>query len=81
MKQLILAAALVLFAAPVLASSCPTYMAKIDQALAASPSLTAEQLAEVQKLRKEGEDQHNAGNHPESEESLEEAMKILGLEE
>ena len=81
MKRLILAASLILFAVPAFANSCPKYMAKIDEGLAANPALTAEQLAEVQKLRKEGEDLHNAGNHAESVETLEEAMKILGIEE
>lgn len=82
MKPLILAAFLSMaLAMPAFASSCPKYMAKVDEALAANPSLTAEQLAEVQQLRKDGEDLHNAGKHAESEEALEKAMEILGVEE
>jgi hypothetical protein len=81
MRGIILATVLSLgFAAPALAMSCPKHMAKIDEALAANPSLSAEQLAEVQKLRKEGEDQHNAGNHAQSVETLEKAEEILGIE-
>lgn len=82
MKPLILAAVLsAAFVLPAFAASCPKYMAKVDEALAANPSLTAEQLAEVQTLRKDGEDLHNAGKHAESEEALEKAMEILGVEE
>ena len=55
-------------------------MAKIDQALAANPDLTEEQLAEVKQLRAEGEEQHEAGNHQESVDTLAKAMTILGLE-
>jgi hypothetical protein len=55
-------------------------MKKIDDALAANPSLTAEQLAEVQKLRKEGEDYHNAGQHQESVDTLAKAKAILGIQ-
>jgi len=82
MKRAILAAAAsLMFATPALAMHCPSYMAKIDEALAKNPSLTAEQLAEVQKLRQDGEALHNSGKHAESEETLEEAMEILGVEE
>lgn len=82
MKRTILALAMVMaFATPAFANSCPVYMGKIDAALAASPSLTAEQLAEVQKLRADGEALHKAGKHSDSVETLEQAMKILGVEE
>jgi hypothetical protein len=82
MKLPILAAAFSLaFVGSALANNCPNYMAKIDEALAKNPSLTAEQLAEVQKLRQEGEALHSSGKHAESEETLEEAMEILGVEE
>lgn len=82
MRPVILAAFLAMaFATPAFANSCPNYMAKVDEALAANPSLTAEQLAEVQKLRKDGEDLHNTGKHAESMEALEKAMEILGVEE
>ena len=42
-----------------LANHCPVDMQQIDAALAANSKLSAEQLAEVKKLRAEGEAQHN----------------------
>jgi hypothetical protein len=81
MKRCVLAAALMLaFATPAFAFHCPADMAKIDAKLAESPALTAERLAEVQKLRKEGEDYHNAGNHQEAIDTLAKAMTILGIQ-
>jgi len=81
MKRFILAAALTLaFATPAFAFHCPADMAKIDAKLAENPPLTAEQLAEVQKLRKEGEDYHNAGKHQEAVDTLAKAMKTLGIQ-
>lgn len=82
MKRFILAAVLALaFATPALANHCPIYMKEIDEALAKNPQISAEQLAEVQKLRKEGEDEHNAGDHAKSMQTLEKAMAILGVKE
>jgi hypothetical protein len=78
---MILAALLALaISAPAYAMHCPADMAKIDAALAGNPSLTAEQLAEVQKLRQEGEEYHNAGKHQESVDTLAKAMAILGIQ-
>jgi len=82
MKRFILAAVLAAaFATPALANHCPIYMKEIDEALAKNLQISAEQLAEVQKLRKEGEDEHNAGDHAKSMETLEKAMVILGIKE
>ena len=79
-KRIALAAALSLaFAAPALANSCPKHMAAIDEALAKSPQLSEADLAEVKRLRAEGEELHKAGNHEQSEEALEQAEKILGI--
>jgi hypothetical protein len=58
---------------------CPADMKKIDEALAKSPSLSAEQMAEVKKLRAEGETLHKAGKHQESIDTLAKAMKMLGV--
>jgi hypothetical protein len=81
MKKIILAAAFSAFVAmPAYAMHCPQDMAKIDAALAQSPSLTAEQLAEVQKLRAEGEAYHKAGQHQQSVDTLAKAMAILGIQ-
>ena len=62
------------------AMHCPQDMAKIDAALAKQPSLTSEQMAEVKRLRAEGESLHKAGKHKESVETLGKAMKILNIE-
>ena len=79
-KRIAWAAALSLaFAAPALANSCPKHMAAIDEALAKSPQLSEADLAEVKRLRAEGEELHNAGKHPESEEALHKAEELLGI--
>jgi hypothetical protein len=54
-------------------------MKKIDEALAANPKLTASQLAEVKKLRAEGEVLHKAGKHQESLDTLGKAEAILKI--
>jgi hypothetical protein len=81
MKLRILIAALGLSIASsvALANSCPTEMKKIDDALAKNPKITAEQKAEVEKLRAEGEQLHKEGKHKESVETLGKAEKILGI--
>jgi hypothetical protein len=62
-----------------LAFHCPADMKKIDAALAMNPKLTAEQLADVKKLRADGEALHKAGKHQESIDTLGKAMTILGI--
>lgn len=79
-RALVLAAVLMLAASPAFAFHCPKDMAQIDQALAAGPKISPEQLAEVKKLRAEGEEYHKAGNHQASVDTLAKAKKILGLE-
>jgi hypothetical protein len=73
------AALIAVASAPALAGSCPKIMKKVDAALAASPSLTSEQMTQVTKLRAEGEVQHKAGSHSDSVASLNKAMAILGM--
>ena len=81
MKRTLLTAALLMaLATPAFAFHCPADMGKIDAALAQNPSLSAEQLAEVQKLRAEGETMHKAGNHQDSVDTLAKAMAILGIQ-
>ena len=80
-KRILLAAALSTFVAgSALASTCPLLVQQIDEALAANPDLSAEQIDEVKALRDQGEEQHEAGMHEESEATLHQAMEILGLE-
>ena len=79
MKKLLTLAGLLAFSAAALAMHCPADMKKIDAALEKKPSLTAEQMAEVKKLRADGEALHKAGKHQESVDTLGKAMKILGI--
>ena len=79
MKMILPLAAALAFATPAFASQCPGEMAKIDAALQAA-NLSGADLAEVKALRATGEQQHAAGNHPASVETLANAKKILGIE-
>jgi hypothetical protein len=73
-------AAAILFASgAALAAHCPQDMKAIDAALAKNPKLSAEKMAEVKKLRADGEAAHKAGKHKESTDQLEKAMDILGV--
>ena len=73
------AALIAVASAPALAGTCPKIMKKVDAALATSPSLTSEQMTQVTQLRAEGEAQHKAGSHSDSIDSLNKALKILGV--
>jgi hypothetical protein len=79
-KNVALAAVLaVAVTGPAFANSCPKHMANIDQALAANPKLEPAKLAEVRKLRADGEALHKQGRHAESEAALGQAEAILGI--
>lgn len=78
-KKTLLATLLAFAIATAMAAHCPMDMQQIDAALADNPKLSAEQLAEVKKLRAEGEAQHKAGNHAQSVETLAKAKSILGI--
>ncbi len=81
MKALLatLALAGALLTVPAYAFQCPADTAKIDAALQGATNLSAAQLAEVKRLRQEGERFHKAGNHGESVKVLGEAMDVLGI--
>lgn len=68
-----------LAAAPAFAFNCPNEMKAIDAALAKNPTLSAQQLADVKKLRAEGEAFHKAGKHQESIDALTKAKQILKI--
>ncbi|MEZ5615090.1 MAG: hypothetical protein R3E35_07745 [Rhodocyclaceae bacterium] len=70
---------LVLASGQAFAFHCPMDMKKIDEAMAKNPKLSAAQMAEVKKLRAEGETLHKAGKHQESVDILGKAMKMLSL--
>jgi len=71
--------ALMFASASAFAFHCPADMKKIDEALAKSPKLSAQQMADVKKFRADGESFHKAGKHQESVDTLAKAMKILGI--
>jgi hypothetical protein len=71
--------ALMLASSAAFAFHCPADMKKIDAALAKNPKLSANQMAEVKKLRADGEVLHKAGKHQESVDTLGKAMKMLGI--
>ena len=75
----LLAAGALLASGAAFAFHYPADMNKIDDALAKNPSLSTEQMAEVKKLRAEGETLHKAGKHQESIDTLAKAMKILNI--
>ena len=80
MKRILLATIVTLaMTGTALAGQCPNLMTEIDAALAANPQISAEQKAEVLKLRAEGEAQHSGGKHGDSVASLNKAKEILGL--
>jgi len=69
---------LALVSLPAFAFHCPADMKKIDEALPKAQLGDAE-MAEVKKLRAEGERLHKEGKHQESVDALAKAMKILKI--
>jgi hypothetical protein len=81
MRRLAVFLAAALLSAPLWAAHCPADMAKIDAMLASNPPSDAAVLAQVQKLRAEGEALHKSGNHGQSVEVLGEALQLLEASE
>ena len=80
-KQTLIATAIsALLVTPAFASGCPVMVKDIDAALAAGPSLSAAQIAEVKSLRDKGDALHGSGDHKDSVKTLQQAKEILGLE-
>ncbi len=79
-RQFVLLGGLALASAQAFAFHCPMDMKKIDEAMGRNPQLSADQMAEVKKLRAEGETLHKAGKHQESVDALGKAMKILNVQ-
>ena len=71
-----LAAAAVLLAAPAFANHCPKDAEAINAGLAAI-EVGDEVRGEVEALRDEGMEQHEAGDHAAAEATLAEAMRML----
>ena len=81
LREFAAVAAVMLIATPALAFHCPKDMAAIDAALGKNPQLTEAQMAKVKELRAKGEEQHKAGNHRASVDTLAEAMAILNIKQ
>jgi hypothetical protein len=78
MTRIALTAALVLASSIAFANNCPNEWKAIDAALPKA-KLDDKQMAEVKKLRAEGEKLHKDGKHSESMASLGKAKKILKI--
>lgn len=78
MKRIALLTTLVLASSLAVASNCPNEWKAIDAALPKA-KVDAKQMAEVKKLRAEGERLHKAGKHSESMSTLGKAKKLLGI--
>lgn len=79
MKKLITAIALTAFmSGAAFANECPMHVEKIDAALA-STTVSEDVKTQAQALRDEGQAAHDAGNHAESMEKLQEAEQLLGI--
>ena len=61
------------------AGACPVLMKEVDAKLATAKELSEKQVAEIEKLRKEGEEAHNMGKHKESVKLLQEALAKLNI--
>lgn len=78
-KGLLIAGLAMGLSGPAMAASCPMDMAKIDKAMQTA-QLSDTDKAKVQELRKQGEDQHNAGKHDESVKTLDQAKQMMGIQ-
>ncbi|WP_137888378.1 hypothetical protein [Pseudomonas sp. 2FE] len=81
MRRLALFLAATLLSTPLWAMHCPQDMAQIDAFLKSAPPADPEVLAQVQKLRAEGEALHKAGDHSQSVKVLGEALDLLQASE
>ena len=61
------------------AGSCPILIKEVDSKLAIAKELSEKQVAEIEKLRQEGEDYHNTGKHKESVKLLQESLAKLNI--
>ena len=78
LRSIVVAVSLALASSVAFANSCPREMKAIDAALPKA-KLSDAQLAEVKKLRAEGEKLHKEGKHKESMETLDKAKNILKI--
>ena len=60
------------------AETCPNLIKQIDEMLAESKQLSAEQINEVKNLRAQGEEAYKEGNKEECQKLLSQALDLLG---
>ena len=60
------------------AETCPNVIKQIDEMLAESKQLSAEQIKEVKSLRAQGEEAYKEGNKEECQKLLSQALDLLG---
>jgi hypothetical protein len=78
MTRIALTAALILASSVAFAGNCPNEWKAIDAALPKA-KLDDKKMAEVKKLRADGEKLHKEGKHAESMAALGQAKKMLGI--
>lgn len=78
MRAAFVFALLLAAASPAYANQCPADLAAIDAAIETA-QLSEADLAKVKELRAKGDEQHAAGQHQESMDSLAEAKALLGI--
>ena len=61
------------------AGSCPILIKEVDSKLATAKELSEKQVAEIEKLRQEGEEAHKTGKHKESVQLLQDALDKLNI--
>ena len=61
------------------AGACPVLMKEVDARLATAKELSEKQIAEIAKLRQDGEETHKTGKHKESVKLLQEALAKLNI--
>jgi len=79
-KGLLIAGLAIGLSTPAMAASCPNDMSQIDKAMQTAQLNDADK-AKVQQLRKQGEEQHNSGDHTSSVKTLGEAKQMLGIQQ
>ena len=61
------------------AGACPALMKELDAKLVTATELSEKQVAEIEKLRQEGEEAHKTGKHKESVQLLQDALDKLNI--
>lgn len=61
------------------AGACSVLMKEVDAKLVTANELSEKQIAEIEKLRQNGEEAHKTGKHKESVQLLQEALTKLNI--